>query len=534
MTPEDPQAARWLKDSSRDDCQTNQTDPIEGVLPIDVASADAASKDPEPQRPRHTSRLAARSLAVSRPTVDQSTLDSSLTNPAGSKTEDGDDLWQSETTVQIQRIDATRSIQIAAPQAAMQPSQEPLISAAMSHKTQTNRTSQAHRRPDPILQSLILLVTMACMLAAARYAVPSIVEEIRFAWHRGELRAEYETGTDGLKNVSLDSLSQAYQMVTSVVGPSVVHIEVERRKRSSNSQIDRLLSSQAIPAADQGSGAIVDAAGFIVTNRHVIADGEDITVTLSDGRTVGAQIVGTDELTDLAVLKVDATGLIPMRWGDSERSRVGSPVWAVGSPFGFDRSVTFGILSGKHRMVRAGTRYQDFMQSDVAVNPGNSGGPLVDARGQLIGINTAIVGDTYQGVSFSIPSSVVKEVYEQLRSTGRVDRGWLGVSLAEVPDDQFVGENHRMRGALVGSLTDSRSPAAIAGVLPGDIITAVDGIDIRDMGHLMRIIGNAIAGSEVELTIRRRESNAATAIEKRAVIKKLTVRLNARPVELAR
>jgi S1-C subfamily serine protease len=522
MTPEDPQAARWLKDSVRNEFQTNLTDPID-VDFTDPAPEDPASEDPKPHRPRHTSDLVGPKLEAHR-----ATQNTSHPNPARpSLDSDSDGHWQSETTVHIQRIDATRSTQIVTPQAAMQPSRAKTKSDATRQASQTDRTSQARRRPEPILQSLMLLVTMACMLAAARYAVPSIVEEIRFAWHRGELRAEYETGTDGLKNVSLDTLSQAYQMVTSVVGPSVVHIEVERRKPSGNSQIDRLLSSQAIPAADQGSGAIVDAAGFIVTNRHVIADGEDITVTLSDGRTVGAQIVGTDELTDLAVLKVDATGLIPMQWGDSERSRVGSPVWAVGSPFGFDRSVTFGILSGKHRMVRASTRYQDFMQSDVAVNPGNSGGPLVDARGQLIGINTAIVGDTYQGVSFSIPSSVVKEIYEQLRSTGRVDRGWLGVSLAEVPDDQFIGENHRMRGALVGGLADSRSPAAIAGVLPGDIITAVDGVDIRDMGHLMRIIGNAIAGSEVELTIRRQESGDTT------TVKQLAVRLNARPIDPA-
>ncbi len=364
------------------------------------------------------------------------------------------------------------------------------------------------------------------MLAAARYAVPSIVEELRFAWHRGELRAEHADGVDGLKNVSLDTLSQAYQMVTSVVGPSVVHIEVERRSPASNSEVARLLSSPMMPTADQGSGVIVDQAGFIVTNRHVISDGEDITVILSDGRSLGATIVGTDELTDLAVLKIDATGLIPIKWGDSDRSRVGSPVWAVGSPFGFDRSVTFGILSGKHRIVRTSTRYQDFMQSDVAVNPGNSGGPLVDARGQMIGINTAIVGDTYRGVSFSIPSVVAKKVYEQLVATGRVDRGWLGVSLGEVPDDRFVGENHRMRGALVGALTHEQSPAAIAGVLPGDIITAVDGVKIRDMGHLMRIIGNANAGSEAELTIRRIQNNDVVSIET------IRVRLNARPADI--
>src|SRR5690606_2241725 len=143
-----------------------------------------------------------------------------------------------------------------------------------------------------------------------------------------------------------------------------------------------------MPLSDQGSGVVVDPAGYIITNFHVIADGRQILVGLSDGRRVVGTVVGTDPLTDLAVLKVDAQGLFPIQWGDSDRSQVGAPVWAVGSPFGLDRTVTFGILSGKHRVVKASTRYQDFMQSDAAINPGNSGGPLVDASGRLIGINT--------------------------------------------------------------------------------------------------------------------------------------------------
>ncbi|NNE01023.1 MAG: PDZ domain-containing protein [Pirellulaceae bacterium] len=393
--------------------------------------------------------------------------------------------------------------------------------AAADDRRSEKRATRTARRPEPLVQSLMLLLTMGFMLAAARYAVPPIVEEIRYSWYRGELRAEYESGTEGLKNVSLDALSEAYQMVTSAVGPSVVHIEVKRRAVANHDQVAQLLSAQMMPSADQGSGAIVDEAGFVITNRHVIADGEEISVTLSDGRQVAATIVGTDALTDLAVLKIDAPGLMPIKWGDSDRCRVGSPVWAVGSPFGFDRSVTFGILSGKHRMVRASTRYQDFMQSDVAVNPGNSGGPLVDARGKLIGINTAIVGDTYQGVSFSIPSNVAKKVYQQLLASGSVQRGWLGVSLAEVSDEQLVGDNHRIRGALVSGLANRDSPAAVAGVLPGDVIVKVDGNAIHDMGHLMRVVGNAIAGSTVKMTIRR---DGATL--------DLPVRLKARPQEL--
>lgn len=395
-------------------------------------------------------------------------------------------------------------------------------SSADKSRGKTSRSKKRRRkhRPDPIVQSLTLLATMGLMLAAARFAVPSIVEEIRYAWLRGELRAEYETGTDGLKNVSMDALSDAYEMVTAAVGPSVVHIEVQRRPEIEDVDVARMLSRS--PLSDQGSGVVVDQDGYLMTNCHVIADGEDITVTLSDGRRVPAIVIGTDTLTDLAVLKVDASDLIPIKWGDSDRCRVGSPVWAVGSPFGLDRTVTFGILSGKHRMVRASTQYQDFMQSDVAVNPGNSGGPLVDARGTLVGINTAIVGDTYQGVSFSIPSNVAKRIYERLRTTGRVDRGWLGVSLADVPDDQVIGDDPRIRGALVG-VTKKGSPAARAGLQDGDLIVKVNDKEVRDTGHLMRMIAASLAGSSVNLDVVRDDQRM-----------KLPVRLGTRPGEYNR
>lgn len=367
--------------------------------------------------------------------------------------------------------------------------------------------SGASRRSDPVSQSFMLLLTLALMLLAARFAVPRIVEEVRYAWHRGELRAEYETGSEGLRNVSLDTLSQAYQMVTSAVGPSVVHIDVQRDDDSK--EAGAKFGFGSIPSNDQGSGVIVDAGGYVLTNRHVIHEGNNISVTLSDGRTIPATVVGSDLLTDIAVLKIDTTGLLPIAWGDSEKCKVGSPVWAVGSPFGLDRTVTFGILSGKHRVVQTGSQhgasvqYQDFMQSDVAVNPGNSGGPLVDARGTLVGINTAIVGDTYQGVSFSIPSNIAKQVYEKLRQDGFVERGWLGVSLVEVSDDRLQGDDARLRGALVSTLTAKDSPAAKAGVKVGDIIVRVKGHAISNVSHLMRVIGSEPGGSTVVMHLIR-------------------------------
>ncbi len=372
------------------------------------------------------------------------------------------------------------------------------------------------RQPEPLAtgsqssvvsQSIFFLLSMATMLATARFAMPAIVEEVRYAWHRGELRAQYETSTDGLKNVTLTALSDAYQMVTDHVGPSVVHIDIKRALTERDEVMAKFLSGHGQEVlstpSDQGSGVIVDAEGYVLTNRHVIEEGEAITVGLSDGRRVPAEVIATDALTDLALLKINANKLIPIQWADSDACRVGSPVWAVGSPFGLDRTVTFGILSGKHRVVKASTRYQDFMQSDVAVNPGNSGGPLVDAQGQLIGINTAIVGDTYRGVSFSIPSNVAKDVYQRLKSAGRYDRGWLGIALAEVPDELFTGEDHRQRGALVTGLAGNDTPAAAGGLQAGDIIEQLDDQPIADMGHLMRLVGNLPAGTQVNLGVRR-------------------------------
>ncbi|OYP30390.1 serine protease [Rhodopirellula sp. MGV] len=351
-------------------------------------------------------------------------------------------------------------------------------------------------------QGLVMMVTVLSVLAAAWFVVPGIVERIRYAQYRGQLRAEFEVASQGLKDVSLDSISQAYQMVSAAVGPSVVHIDV---RRATHHKIihDDIPGAPAILVSDQGSGVVVDADGYILTNRHVVAESDEIVVTLSDGQRLDGVVVGTDELTDLALLKVNSSGLIPIPWGDSERIRVGSPVWAIGSPFGLDRTVTFGILSGKHRVVRAKDRYQDFMQSDVAVNPGNSGGPLVDSHGTMIGINTAIVGDTYQGVSFAIPSTVAKKIYAQLREHGKIERGWLGVSLAEVPDDQLPNSNHRVRGALIAGIADSRSGAAQAGLQSGDIVVEVDGEVVRDVDHLMQVIGNTMAGSRMKLFVSR-------------------------------
>lgn len=361
--------------------------------------------------------------------------------------------------------------------------------------------SNLRKSASPVFHIFFGLAVLIILLLLFRFLVPRIIEESRYSWYRGELRARYEASGDGLKNVSLNTLSEAYQMLTQYVGPSVVHIDVVR-EGTTDDELRKFLNSIPVEkwglVSDQGSGVVIDGSGYIITNLHVIAGATDITIALSDGRRCPGLVVGVDSLTDLALLKIDADRLIPISWGDSDECRVGTPVWAIGSPFGLDQTVTFGILSGKNRLVRASSRYQDFMQSDAAINPGNSGGPLVNSSGQLIGINTAIVGDTFRGVSFSIPSNIVREVCGRLQTSGRFVRGWLGLSLEEL-----VSIDSSRNGAVVSSLVGTDSPAAKAGILPGDIIRKIDGEEIKNVGHLMRLAASKEIGSQTKLEIER-------------------------------
>ncbi len=292
-------------------------------------------------------------------------------------------------------------------------------------------------KQDPGTKSLVLstflsLVAVLILLGAVRLVLPQMLEWCRYAWARGQLRAEYEIAGEKLRQVSIDGLTQTSQLLAQRVSPSVVHIDL-RRNRMEGEMKGRLGLLENL-RLEQGSGVVVDEKGFILTNYHVIESEGKIEVQLSDGRVVPAEVIGVDSVTDLAVLKIEADRLMPIAWGNSDAMQVGMPVWAVGSPFGLAGSITFGILSGKHRIDLSSTRlqgslkgqpeYSDLMQSDVAVNPGNSGGPLVNAHGELVGINTAIIGEHYRGVSFAIPSNVVKRVYEKLTRPAR----WNAVS----------------------------------------------------------------------------------------------------------
>ena len=232
-------------------------------------------------------------------------------------------------------------------------------------------------------------------------------------------------------------------------------------------------------ARASGSGVIVDPDGYILTNNHVIENAQDITVRLSDARKFAARLVGHDPKTDLAVLKVDSPTPLPVaELGDSDRLRVGQWAIAIGNPFGLDRTVTVGIISATARTRVGVATYESFIQTDASINPGNSGGPLLNVEGKVIGINTAIVA-TGQGIGFSIPINMAKEVMLQLITRGRVVRGWLGIVIQDLTDDlaSSFGVSER-EGVLVSDVMKG-GPAESSGLRAGDIIVELAGVKIR-------------------------------------------------------
>ena len=236
------------------------------------------------------------------------------------------------------------------------------------------------------------------------------------------------------------------------------------------------------PARGEGSGFIVSADGYILTNAHVVANADEVTVKTTDRREYTAKVVGVDEQTDVAVLKIEAKNLPTVRLGDPSKLRPGEWVVAIGSPFGFENSVTAGIVSATSRAMPGGN-YTPFIQTDVAVNPGNSGGPLFNLDGEVVGINSQIYSRTggYMGVSFAIPIDVASDVKDQLIKTGRVTRSRIGVSIQDV--NAQLAESFgldRPRGALVG-MVENDSPGEKGGIKAGDVILKVDGETDRDL-----------------------------------------------------
>lgn len=367
---------------------------------------------------------------------------------------------------------------------------------------------------------VIWLALAILLMLIVSVAGPHLVERYQYASEKGKQRAtfetqvaEFENAREALDGSPLEQISAYYQMVNKRVRPSVVHINTKVNNPTGSTGDEEFekahpfFGPHRFEGRGQGTGVIVDSEGFIITNYHVIEEASEISVTLSDNRHVEGRLIGYDEPTDLAVIKIDEDRVVPAEWGDSDKVEVGSLVWAVGSPFGLQHTVTMGILSAKNRAGSAGTVYQDFMQTDAAVNPGNSGGPLVDERGRVIGINTAIVGQTYQGISFAVPSKVARNIYRKIKKNGHVSRGWLGVEMRELSDEQAgqLGLANAV-GVLVVDLPELPglpSPARHAGIEPGDILVSWNGHQLDSTWTLRRHVGETDVGTTATVVVIR-------------------------------
>ncbi len=318
-------------------------------------------------------------------------------------------------------------------------------------------------------------------------------------------------------------------------GPAVVNVEVVEKTQQANGAVPGLSPNDpffdffrrfGIPGPDQaprgnqppmrgaGSGFIVSSDGYILTNTHVVANAEDVTVRLTDRREFPAKVIGADERTDVAVIKINAGNLPTVRLGDPQKIKPGQWVLAIGSPFGFENSATAGIISATARSLPS-DNYVPFIQTDVAVNPGNSGGPLFNLSGEVIGINSQIFSRTggYMGVSFAIPIDVARNVEDQLIKTGHVVRGRIGVTIQDV--NAQLAESFgldRPHGALVSSV-EKDGPASKAGLMPGDVILAVNGHPIERYGELSGSIAAMKPGSDTSLQVWRQGKQQAVSVK---------------------
>ena len=332
------------------------------------------------------------------------------------------------------------------------------------------------------------------LVLTAWYVGPVAIERYQYAATKGRVSAEYQNARELLDGLPLQDVSLAFQLVAQRIKPSVVSIRAEGVQTRDGSSW-----------GGQGSGVIMSDEGYILTNDHVVRGASRVFVGLHDRRQFEGVVIGVDEASDLAVVKIKATDLLPAEWGDSDALSVGSMVWAVGSPYGLEQTVTSGILSAKER--GNGEELQDvtreYLQTDAAVNPGNSGGPLVNARGEVVGINTSIFGNKFQGISFAIPSTIGKFVFDQIIENGEVTRSYLGIwPIAVQHADMIRMGLPDLNGALVRGIPEN-GPAFGSDLEVGDVIRNWDGNDIKTFHMLFRFVAMTQPNSQVNVEVLR-------------------------------
>lgn len=373
-------------------------------------------------------------------------------------------------------------------------SDSPRLVARAEQEVKSRSTSS----PDSSgLGGLYFLLASAALMFGIWFIGPRLVEEYHYAAALGRTRGEFENAVSQLEKQPLSNVSQAYQLVAQRIRPSVVSINAIKTGRD---------------GSGLGSGVIMSEDGYIMTNAHVLEGAKRFYVELHDRRRYPAELIGTDSISDLALLKIDAPNLIPATWGESDNVNVGSIVWAIGSPYGFQQTVTSGILSGKDRPGDPDHQKQSLLQTDAAVNPGNSGGPLVDSQGHVIGINTSIFGETFQGISFAVPSATARFVYDQLLKNGNVTRGYLGVYPAEVEyRDAVRMQLPDLDGAKLSRVVPG-SPAYHAGIRRNDIIRSWNGMEVKEFKNLFRFAEMTKPRTRVKVSLLRNGEERVTEV----------------------
>ncbi len=370
----------------------------------------------------------------------------------------------------------------------------------------------------------ILFAQTVTVALALLFVVSSLRPEWLWRNDHPEVRWPAVSPQESAPNPSVSAQQNSYREAVSRAVPAVVNIFSRKEVKGGRNPLftdplfHRFFGNRSNDRAQQvqglGSGVIVSTSGHILTNQHVIEAADEIEVALSDGRKVRAKVIGSDPETDLAVIQIDAKPIRPIHFGNDSALQLGDVVLAIGNPFGVGQTVTMGIVSGLGRTPGINT-YENFIQTDAAINPGNSGGALVDAQGNLVGINTAIFSRSggSLGIGFAIPASSARNVLESIISTGSVSRGWIGIETSELtPEIADALKLPAKTGTLVSGVLRG-GPAEKSGVKPGDVLTTISGMAIKDQAAMLNLIAALPPGKRAALTLIRNRQEIELLVE---------------------